>query len=346
MKVSIVNVQAPFVRGGAEYLADSLAERVRERGHLVDQLRIPFKWYPLDSILDHMLSCRLMEPSVGDPDLVIALKFPAYLVPFENKKVWLLHQYRPVYDLWETPYGCWGHWPGGLRVREAIVAADNRHLTDTRGLYTISRNVAGRLRTFNGIEADGVLYPPLPSDHPYAPGPFGDYFVYISRLCPGKRQDLAIEALRYCRPGPRLVIVGAPDVPQYLAELHERARDWGVEDRVRFVGWVSELQKAELLAGSRGALFLAYDEDYGYATLEALQSGKPVITCKDSGGSLELVEDGFNGLVTEPDPRAVAEAMDRLWADRSGTREMGAAAYKTLARKQIDWEHVLDTLLS
>ena len=46
MKVSIVNVQVPFVRGGAEYLADSLGEKIRERGHRVDQLRIPFTGYP------------------------------------------------------------------------------------------------------------------------------------------------------------------------------------------------------------------------------------------------------------------------------------------------------------
>ena len=78
-------------------------------------------------------------------------------------------------------------------------------------------------------------------------------------------------------------------------------------------------------------LCLAYDEDLGYATLEALHSGKPVVTCKDSGGSLELIEDGFNGLVTDPDPRAVAEAMDRLWTDRIKAEAMGRQALLTPA---------------
>lgn len=225
-----------------------------------------------------------------------------------------------------------------------MIQSDEVYLRESKKVYTTSRNVSGRLRTFNGIEADGVLYPPLADDHPYAPGPFGDYFVYINRLCPPKRQELAIEALRYCRPEPRLLIVGSPNQPQYLAELHERVRDCGVENRVRFVGSVSEIRKAELLAGSRGVLCLAYDEDLGYATLEALHSGKPVVTCKDSGGSLELIEDGFNGLVTDPDPRAVAEAMDRLWTDRIKAEAMGRQALLTPAHVGISWERVVEGL--
>jgi glycosyltransferase involved in cell wall biosynthesis len=347
MKVSIVNVQVPFVRGGAEYLADSLAEKVRERGHLVDQLRIPFKWYPLDCILDHMLSCRLIDPSVGDPDLVIALKFPAYLVPFENKKVWLLHQHRQVYDEWETPDGCWGNVPGGLRLREAIVAADNRHLTDTRGLYTNSATVADRLRRYNGIEPDGILFPPLLHPEAFHCGESGNYVFYPSRISRFKRQHVAIEAMRHVRSGFKLVVAGQADEDSFQHEIDELVRAHGLEDRVQFLGWISEEEKARWMADAFAVLYLPVDEDsYGYVTLEAFHSSKPVITFTDSGGTNELVVDGLNGLALEPSPVALAEGMERLWADRAGTREMGAAAYQTLARKQIDWEHVLDTLLS
>ena len=101
------------------------------------------------------------------------------------------------------------------------------------------------------------------------------------------------------------------------------------------------------MADAFAVLYLPIDEDsYGYVTLEAFHSSKPVITFTDSGGTNELVVHGLNGLALEPSPVALAEGMERLWVDRAGTREMGAAAYQTLARKQIDWEHVLDTLLS
>ena len=116
---------------------------------------------------------------------------------------------------------------------------------------------------------------------------------------------------------------------------------------MQLLGRVSDPEKARLLAHAFAVLYLPVDEDsYGYVTLEAFHSSKPVITFTDSGGTNVLVVDGLNGLALEPSPVALAEGMERLWADRAGTREMGAAAYQTLARKQIYWEHVLDTLLS
>jgi glycosyltransferase involved in cell wall biosynthesis len=345
MKVSIVNVQIPFVRGGAEYLADSLAEKVRERGHEVDQLRIPFKWYPPETLVDHMLACRLIEPRTGDPDLVIALKFPAYLVPFENKKVWLLHQYRQVYDLWETPYGYSGHTPGARRIREAIVAADNRHLSEARGLYTISQNVSGRLRRFNGIEPDAILFPPLLHPEAFRCGEAGDYVFYPSRLSRMKRQHVAVEAMRHVRSGFRLVVAGRADEDSYQSEIDELMRTHGLEDRVQFLGWISEEEKARWMADAFAVLYIPVDEDYGYVTLEAFHSSKPVITFTDSGGTNELVVHGLNGLALEPSPEALAEGMESLWSDRARARAMGRAATETLGRKRIHWDHVLDTLL-
>src|SRR5207237_202557 len=93
------------------------------------------------------------------------------------------------------------------------------YLRECRKVYTNSKIVADRLRQFNQLEPDGVLYPPLPRQHPFRPGASGDYLFYASRLTPIKRQDLAIEALRHTPAEVRLVIAGAPDVPGYLETL-------------------------------------------------------------------------------------------------------------------------------
>ena len=133
----------------------------------------------------------------------------------------------------------------------------------------------------------------------------------------------------------------------FEVEVHEGAPParFGVGDRVRMTGWVSEEEKADLMAGCCGALYLAFDEDsYGYVTLEAFHSYKPVVTLTDSGGSLEVIEDGHNGFVREPEPEALGEAMTRLWRDRAAAREMGENAYHTLRRHQIDWDHVIGNL--
>jgi glycosyltransferase involved in cell wall biosynthesis len=346
VRIVVASTYVPFLKGDGTRIVEDLSAALTTAGHKVETVMIPVSscW---PRIPEQTLAIRLLDltESCGNRiDRLIAVRYPSYALSHPEKVVWFVHHHRAAYDMWGTPWSDMPDAPEGRAARRMMMQSDETYLREAKKVYTISRNVSGRLRRFNGIEADGVLYPPLPADHPYVPGPFGDYFVYISRLCQPKRQSLAIEAFRYCRPGPRLLIVGSPNVPEYLAELHDRVRDCGVEDRVQFVGWASETQKAELLAGSRGALFLAYDEDHGYATLEALHSGKPVITCKDSGASLELIEDGFNGLVTEPDPRAVAEAMDRLWADRTEAEAMGRQALLTPEELGISWQRVVEGL--
>ena len=198
MRITIVNVQAPFVRGGAEYLAESLAQKLGERGHQVANVRIPFKWYPPQTLLEHVVAYRMLRIQSGNPDLVIALKFPAYILPFPHKKVWLLHQFRQAYELWGTPHQGFPNTPEGRRIRDMIIQADNVYLREAKELYTNSRLVARRLQRYNGIAAHGVLYPPLLRPEIYRFSDLGDYFFYPSRLNEMKRQALAIEAMQLC----------------------------------------------------------------------------------------------------------------------------------------------------
>lgn len=347
MKVSLVNVQAPFIWGGAEYLAESLQVELEERGHQVETIRIPFKWYPPEAIVDHMLACRLMRTDANEPDLVIGMKFPAYLAPSAfPKKIWLIHQFRQAYDLWGTPYQGIPDTPDGLRIRDMIRRADGQHLREAREIYTISRNVADRLNTYNGIVANDVLYPPLRHPERYRVGVSGDYFFYPSRLLESKRQELAIEAMRHVRSSFRLVLAGTPDTPEYGERLQRLVRRHGLEDRVVFAGFVSEERKVELLADCRAVLNLPYDEDYGFVSLEALHASKPVISCTDGGGALELIEHDRSGLAVAPDPRALAEAMERLWAEGQRAVEMGHEAQRSLDRLQITWDFVVERLLA
>ena len=294
-----------------------------------------------------MLACRLLEPRTGDPDLVIALKFPAYLVPCENKKVWLLHQFRQFYDLWETPHHGWPDTPETDRVRAIVRAADDRCLSEAKVLYTNSRIVADRLRRYNGIEADGILYPPLLLPELFWCGEAGDYVFYPSRLCFFKRQHVAIEAMRFVRSDFRLVIAGKADSDAYQSQLEDLIRQYRLEDRVTLLGWIPEEEKARLMADAFAVLYLPINEDsYGYVTLEAFHAAKPVLTFTDSGGTLELIEDGHNGLVVEPTARGARRGHGTALGQPPGARAKGREAHETLSRHRIDWDHILDTLLT
>src|ERR1017187_4529844 len=91
VRIIVATTQVPFVRGGAEIHAQELCAALIAAGHCADIAAIPFKWYPPQRVLDHMLACRLLDLSeTGDRqvDCLIALKFPAYLIPHANQVVW------------------------------------------------------------------------------------------------------------------------------------------------------------------------------------------------------------------------------------------------------------------
>jgi glycosyltransferase involved in cell wall biosynthesis len=166
-----------------------------------------------------------------------------------------------------------------------------------------------------------------------------------SRVNSTKRQFLALRALSKTRSDIKLYIVGAADTAKVREELIKNISEYGLEDRVRYFDFVSQEEKINMYANCRGVVFIPKDEDYGYITLEAMASSKPVITAKDSGGPLEFVTDGENGFICEPDSDSIAEAMDKLGSDKDKAISMGEAAKKKITDMDITWDHVVKELL-
>jgi glycosyltransferase involved in cell wall biosynthesis len=92
--------------------------------------------------------------------------------------------------------------------------------------------------------------------------------------------------------------------------------------------------------------FGPYEEDYGYVTLEAMLSRKPVITCEDSGGPTEFVVDGESGWVVPPAPEAVAAALDALWDDEDAAVRLGRQGRVLYDDLDISWDAVVDALVT
>jgi glycosyltransferase involved in cell wall biosynthesis len=322
-----------------------LVRAIRERDHEVDTIEIPFlsTW---DTMLEQMLALRLMDVSEA-ADVLVAIRTPSYLLRHPNKRLWFIHHHRGAYDLWGTPYQDIPSTPEGLAVRDAIVAADQLYLAEAKRIFTNSEIVAGRLREFNGIEGE-VLYPPLGEPDRFVSREAEDYVFYPCRITGHKRQRLAVEAAIHLATDVRIVIAGAPDSPEQLDPLRKIIAEKGLEDRVELIPrWITEDQKADLISRSAGVLYIPFLEDsYGYVTLEAFHACKPVITCSDSGGTLEIIEDGVNGYVVAPDPVQLAGAIDSLRSNPKEAADMGRRAHATLATKGISWDRVVDGLLT
>ena len=118
------------------------------------------------------------------------------------------------------------------------------------------------------------------------------------------------------------------------------------QDKVEVLTNVSDDELIEMYSKSLAVVFLPMDEDYGFVTLEAFYSSKPVITTTDSGGPLEFVKDEENGFVVEPDPKKIAQKLDELYNNKDKTEKMGKMALKTVKDLNLNWDAVIEKLTS
>ncbi len=338
-RICICTVQSPFIRGGAEILAAALTHQLRRFGFETELIQFPFVSYPKRNLLQSALNYRLLDlaaPVLPKIDLCIPLKFPAYAIRHPLKIPWLLHQFRDVYDVFDSDYYHFTSSREDVELREAIVEIDNITLRECRHIYTISGNVSRRLMRYNGI-LSRPLYPPPTDPERYRPGPFGDYILSVGRLEAIKRVDLLVRAMQFAPGGLRCLIVGEGSQRDLLARLIE---DLELTDRVTLLGRVEDKDLVTLFSECRAVYYAPFDEDYGYVTIEAFLSGKPVLTCSDSGGPLEFVEDRCNGWIVEPDAKEVGNVLQTLQAPKNKLEEMGREGLKSV--REITWERVAD----
>lgn len=347
MRIAITTVQIPFVRGGAEYLAQNLQRELNRRGYEAEIVSVPFQDTTAAHIENQIIASRLYDLScswAGKIDLCIGLRFPAYFIPHPNKVIWALHQYRQAYDLFNTEYSYLKSDSPGNTIKGIITNADNAFLAEAKRIYTISLNVSNRMMKYNSILST-PLYHPCPDMEKFYNLGYEDYILMPSRVNLNKRQMLAAEAMQYVKSDIKLYVVGNPDNQEVLNEFLEAVRTFHVEEKVKYIGFVDQNEKMKLYAKAKAVLFIPKDEDYGYITLEAMASSKAVITAKDSGGPLEFIMDDENGIVAEPSPREIAAAIDRIAGSKWLGKEMGEVGKAHLGEMNVSWDHVVKELI-
>jgi len=340
MRIAIATVQVPFIRGGAELLAAGLSSALIEAGHQVDTVTLPFRFFPEHEVERSLVAWEAEDftaLNLMEPDLVLPLKFPAYMLKHPGKVCWLAHQHRDMYDDYDSSSVT----PERQALRERIMAADVRHLRACRNIFTISQTVSERLRRYNGLGSEPLYHPP-PAACEYYSGDIRPYVLFPSRIETNKRQALLIEAIGHLRSP--VVVLFAGMGGQYGA-LRDLVAQRNLTHRVRLLGEITREELTAFYAHALAVFFGPRDEDYGYVTLEAMLAGRAVITCSDSGGPLEFVDDGVTGRVVPPEAKAIAEVIDQLYYDRRRAAVLGRAGYEKYQTLGISWEHVVKKLL-
>lgn len=330
--IAVVSSHPPFTEGGHLGIARSLVTALQQAGHAAELVLTPQNRFGRQGAAYLANWLTDVGESNGRPiDQVISLRFPAYAVRHPRHVCWLSHTMREYYDLWPS-FRARISWLNarkeGVR-RRLIHLADRRFLGPSHlvRLFVLSRAVQARLEQHIGVHSE-PLYPP-PPPRAYRCDQFGDYVFAVSRLTPLKRFDMLLQAL--AEPdgrGVRAVIGGEGED---LSRLTAMARQLGVDSRVQFVGRLREDELLDHYASCRAVFFTPLQEDYGFVTVEAFASGKPVITCSDSGGPAELVTHDRNGLVCDPSAASLAGALQRLRDDEPLATRLGNGGLATAA---------------
>lgn len=180
--------------------------------------------------------------------------------------------------------------------------------------------------------SDGVVVLPNPAPSPAEaasvdfPGP-PPHIAFVGRLTAAKNLGIAIDAVRGLAAG-TLVVVG---------DGEERGRlESGADDRVVFVGGRPRAEALGYLAAADVAVLPSAWENFPHAAVEALALGTPVVATR-VGGVPEIVVDGKNGLLVEPnDAAAFAAALERLLDDDALRARLAVGAAPSVARFAMD----------
>jgi len=342
--IAIVTSAPPLTEGGHLVVARALERALVEAGHRAGIVTTPSNRFgrQASAYLATWLTDVGMTGSGGRIDQVISLRFPSYAVRHPKHVCWLNHTMREYYDLWPSfskTLSARGRLKESVR-RNLIHAADGHFLRRrVTKVFAQSATIRERLRRWNGVEAE-VLYPPAPP-RAYRCEAYDDFVLFASRLAPLKRAHLVLGALAQAPcANVRCVVAGDGEERGALETL---ASSLGLGARVDFRGHVSDETLVDLLARCRAVVFPPYSEDYGFVTVEAFASSKPVITCEDSGGPAELVEDGVSGFVARPEPGSLATAIGRVMASPELAAELGRRAHERA--EALTWRQTVERLV-
>ncbi len=381
MKIAIVApCPVPYTIGGAEKMWWGLQREINlNTPHQAEIIKLPTKEHSFWDVVDSYEAFTKLD--LGGFDLVISGKYPAWMISHPRHVCYMQHRLRGLYDHYhfnklpdryqtehpellalqglldsppsrsgleevfsmlrtlryrpEVPADAFA-FPGSL-IRQIVEYFDAVGLgrDAVESYHAISKTVAQRASYYPPGAPVEVIYPPsnLEGFHCGA----SDYIFTASRIDGAKRIATLAEAMQFVTADIELRIAGeGPDRPR-VEELARR------DSRIKLLGFRSDAELIDDYANSRAVVFLPFEEDYGLITIEAMMSGKPVLTTTDSGGPTEFVVDGETGMCVAPDAAHIGAAMQWFAANRDEAQTMGRRAQDQV--RSITWPNAVARLL-
>jgi glycosyltransferase involved in cell wall biosynthesis len=155
--------------------------------------------------------------------------------------------------------------------------------------------------------------------------------VGVGSFNPTKNIEFAIKSLaRVGNPRPRLIWIGNYSFPQYLDRLQKLASSLHVDFEAKEM--VTDDELIDIYNRAAMMVYAPRLEPFGFVPLEANACGLPVVAVAE-GGVRETVIDGMNGLLVEPDEKAMASAIERIRDDNDYAYTLGQNGRKIVVEK-------------
>jgi len=233
----------------------------------------------------------------------------------------------------------------GTYLADRVLVCSNVMKKETIWLYRVPEEKIGIIP--NGIWAhkfDGFIDPWKDAKMKYGIGVYDPLILYVGRITTQKGPDLLLESvpyvLREC-PDTKFVFVG----DGYLRQrLKKRAKELHVNYSIRFPGYVSDLEKANLLKACECVVLPSRNEPFGIVVLEAWSSGKPVIATHGTGAG-EIVWHNVTGLRVYQKPKSIAWGIKKILADLEKARWMGKKG-RYAAETVFNWNNIAEQTLN
>ncbi|MXR41870.1 glycosyltransferase [Halobaculum sp. WSA2] len=207
-----------------------------------------------------------------------------------------------------------------------------------------SKDTKQRAEDWLGVSVDGIVYPSVDRDQfnpDVKPAVTEDdpIVMFVGRLQDGKGVPDLLDAYAQLVSPAVLYIVG--DGP-LRAELEQRAHDIGIADCVRFTGAVEHEAIHQYFAACDVFCLPSYHEGFPVVNLEALASGKPIVST-DINAIAEQVTEGKNGYLVSPgDVNGLTEALDRLLGDGPRRERFGRVSREV--SEKFTWDRQAEIL--
>ncbi|MEO6865686.1 MAG: glycosyltransferase family 4 protein, partial [Gemmatimonadaceae bacterium] len=305
MRILVVNWQDrknPHA-GGAELHLHEVFGRIVQMGHQVDLLCSGFPGAERDEVIDgirvHRAGSRFSFPLYARREYEALARAAEYDVVVEdlNKIPLYTPRWKPrrLVVVTHHLFGATAFREESIPVAAATWLAERPLGRGYRGVDfqavslstrddLVSRGIPSDRITviYNGVDVESLT--PEPNGRSVIP-----LFSYLGRLKRYKRVDLVVRAFALLDGrDARLEIAGKGDDRDRLEDLVARLN---IEDRVRFLGYITEREKRELLRRSWATVLASPKEGWGISNLESAACGTPVIAA-DSPGIRESVVDG------------------------------------------------------